>query len=630
MLEALRKSTAGWVAKIFIGLLVLSFAVWGIADIFGGYGTQTVATVGDKEISSVEYQNEFQREVRALGNRLRRNVTVDDARSLGLDSQVLLRLIGDAAIDNQANSLGLGISDKAVIARIQREPAFKDASGKFSRERFFRILQANNLSQEAFLLRQKRGLILEQITGTVTQNGIVPDTLLEAVNQYRNETRKLDYIEVPLEQAGTVAEPTDAQLREYYNTHKSEFRAPQFRKAGLVPLTPDELMKKVEISDDDIATYYEANKDKFGTPERRAVMQITFANLEEAQKAFEKLKGGADFMEVAKARGLTKKDVDLGLIPKSSLADEAVADAVFALPVNEISEPIQGALATVIAKVTKIEPAVEKTLADERENIRKLLAAEQAATKILDTYDKIEDERAAGTTLQEVAQKLDLPYVSIEAVDARGRDADGETVEIFAKNPVLLSALFESDVGLENDPEETGDRGFIWYEVLKITKERLKSFEEVKDEVAKKWRATEERRLLAKKGQEYVDTLRGGKSLAALSEEVNLKIKSSDSLKRSSQSEDLPQAVIQQAFALKEGDFGSSPSADGKKRIVFQVREATKPTKVEGKTKEALVKSLSPDIGDDLIVQYVRALRDEYGVNINQTVFQDATAGRGR
>ncbi len=628
MLEALRKGTGTWIAKIFIGLLVMSFAVWGVADIFGGYGSQTVATVGDTEISSQEYQTEFQRELRSLGNRLRRNITVDDARSMALDSQILLRLIGDAAIETQAKSLGLNVTGKAVGARLKREAAFKDSTGNFSQERFYQLLQANGLSEQMFMQRQHRGLVMQQITGTVTAGTQVPRVMLDAANKFRNETRRLTYITVPLSQLGEVGESSVENARNYYNTHNSEFRAPETRKVGVIVLTLEALSKEVKISEEDIKAYFEHNEARFSTPERRAVLQIPFPDTKTAEEAYEKLKNGADFMEIAKARGLTKQDIDLGLIAKTGLADEAVADAVFSLGVGEISKPVEGALASVIVKVTKIEPAVVRTFEDEREKIRKGLAAEKAAETILDAYDKIEDERAGGSTLAEVGKKHDLKYIEVPSIDRNGMGADGKQVELLARQPGVLRAIFAADVGLETDPEETPERGYIWYEALKITPERLKSFEEVKDEAAKKLRETEERTLLSKKGQELVDKLRSGEKLADLALSFGVEIVESNALKRNARDADFPPVALQQAFALKKGAFGSTAAPEGKGRLIFQVTESNIPKALDSKGQDELLKSVIPEIGDDLVMQYVRALREDFGVNINQTVFQEATSGR--
>jgi peptidyl-prolyl cis-trans isomerase D len=628
MLEALRKGTGTWIAKIFIGLLVMSFAVWGVADIFGGYGTQTVATVGDKEISSQDFQFEFQREVRTLTTRLGRNVTFDDARKLGLDKQILLRLIGDAAIESQAGSLGLGVTAKAVAARVKREAAFKDTDGNFSQERFYRLLQANGLSEQSFLQRQQRALVLQQITGTVSSVHQVPKVMLDATNQFRNETRELSYITVPLSKLGEVSEPSMEKARDYYNTHKSEFRAPETRKVGVIVLTPAALAKDIDINDEDIKAYFDHNKTRFNTPERREVLQIPFPDKATADEAYEKLKNGADFMEIAKGRGLTKEEVDLGLIPKTGLSDETVADAVFSLPKDEISKPVEGGLATVITKVTRIEPAVVKTLDDLRDTISKGLAAERSAETILDSYDKIEDERAGGATLAEIGNKLGLKYSEIPAIDSRGMGLDGKPVELLARQTGALRAIFAAEVNLETDPEETSDRGFIWYEVQKVTPQRLKSFEDVKDEAAKKLLETNERALLAKKGQELVDKLRSGEKFEDVASSFELELLKSNPLKRNDRDARIPSAALQQAFALKKGDFGSSAAPDGKGRLIFQVTAANAPASLDSKARDALEKTVVSEVGDDLINQYVRALRADLGVNINQVALDEAITGR--
>ncbi len=628
MLEALRNATGGWIAKIFIGLLVMSFAVWGVADIFGGFGATTVATVGKTEISSVDYQTEFQREMRSLSTRLGRNINFEDATRMGLNTQVLLRLIGDAAIESQAKSLGLGITSRAVSGRLMRETAFKDPEGRFSQEKFYRLLQANGLSEQEFMMRQNRAMILVQLTDTVASSSRVPRVLLDVTNKFRNETRKLRYFTVPLARLDGIAEASVEKLRDYYNTRKSEFRAPENRKIGMISLTPESLVKEIEVSDADIEAYFERNKARYGTAERRAFLQIPFADEAAAKETYEKLKNGADFMEVAKAQGLGKGDIEFALVGKGGVPDKAVADAIFALPENEISKPIKGELAIIVAKVTKIDPAVVKTLDDERANIRKTLEGERTAERILDAYDKVEDERAGGATLTEVARKLNLKFTEVPAVDRRGRDADGRPVSEVAGQSGLLDAIFQADVGLESDPVETPDQGYIWFDVLKVTPERLKSFEEAKIDAAAKWRENEERSLLAKKGQELVDKLRAGETLSQVAGTFDIEVKESKALKRSENATGLPNAALLQAFALKEGAFGSAAATDGKGRVIFQVAELNQPDVLNADATQQLRNSIIPEIGDDLIMQYVRALRSSFGVDINQRVFDDATAGR--
>jgi len=263
-----------------------------------------------------------------------------------------------------------------------------------------------------------------------------------------------------------------------------------------------------------------------------------------------------------------------------------------------------------------------------RDRLRQTIAAERAGEKILDVYDKIEDERAGGATLAEIASKLQLKYAGIPAVDSRGFDESSTAVDLLVKQPKALRAIFKSTVGLETDPEETSDRGYIWYEVLKVTQERLKPFDDVKLDAETKWRETQLRTLLSGKGQELVDKLRGGSTLADLAQQFDLEVKVSRPLKRNDRADDIPNAAIQQAFALKQGEFGSAATVNGEGRVVFTVSESAVPKSADANMKKQLVQALAPQVADDLIVQYIRGLRKEFGVNVNQSVFEDATTGR--
>src|SRR5690606_25945965 len=153
-----------------------------------------------------------------------------------------------------------------------------------------------------------------QIVGTMTA-GVEPSkTLLEALNRFQNEQRTIDYVKLGAAQAGTIDPPTADQLSGYFDVHKVQFRAPEYRKMAFVVLTPEEVAKWAAVSDDDARKIYEERKDKLSTPERRQLRQIMFPSMTDAQAAREKIAGGASFDDIAKERGLAASDIDLGTI----------------------------------------------------------------------------------------------------------------------------------------------------------------------------------------------------------------------------------------------------------------------------------------------------------------------------
>jgi peptidyl-prolyl cis-trans isomerase D len=617
-LDTLRKGAGGVIGGIFVLLLVASFAIWFPAGWFHGYGSEDLITVGDTKIGPREYMRTQQDVLRAMSAQAGRSLSLQEARAMGLDSRVLERLIGGAAVDNHARELGLNVSDAFLLDQIMQDPNFKDATGNFNPVAFQQALHNMGLTEQGFLASQRETNLRRQILTTVGKVVNAPEVLVDALNRYNGETRTLRYVLVSQEAAGPVGDPTEDDLKRYYDNHHAKFTQPEYRKAGVLAVTPETVKEEVNITDQDLHAAYEASKDTLGKPEKRHVQQIAFPDMAAATAAHDKIQSGTDFVQVAKDQGLTEADIDLGMVTRSQLADPAVANAAFSLELNKVSEPVTGKLGTVVLlRVTEIDPGKTPTFDEAKADLEKKLLKERASGAIFALHDKIEDELAAGTKLSEVADKLKLNYQVIDQVDRTGRKPDGSTVTLPAQNQVL-NAIFATDVGVENDPIDAKDEGVIWYEVLGIVPEQLKPFDKVKDEVAKDWRDDGERTKVAKYAQDLVNSLNGGKTLEDVAKDLNVEVLTSDPLKRDSMAVYILPAAVQQAFTLPEGGFGSAPSGIGEGRIVFKVDKVTPPAPVDEKDAARLRSQIKFLIGDDIIAEYFAALENRYGVTVNQ------------
>src|SRR3979411_3294605 len=267
MLRGLRTVTSGWLGKTtmagVVGFLVISFAIWGIGDIFRGFGRGSVASVGSVEISIEQFRSLFTDRVQALGRQLRRPITPEQARAFGVDQQVLSQWMQDAALDQRARKLRLGISDAEVVRRITEDPAFRGASGQFDPTRFTGILRQIGYTEQSYVAEQRRETLRRQITTTVSGDVKPPKTAAEAVNRYENEQRDIDYVVLGRAQAGAIPPPA-----------------------------PEEGARTIEIGAPDIKAFYDKNMDRFSTPEKRQVQQMLFNDKDEAHKAAERLGGG--------------------------------------------------------------------------------------------------------------------------------------------------------------------------------------------------------------------------------------------------------------------------------------------------------------------------------------------------
>jgi peptidyl-prolyl cis-trans isomerase D len=617
-LDTLRKGAGRLAGMILMGMLVISFGIWGIADIFRGYGSQTLIRVGDTEITSRDYMRAQQDVLRAMSSQAGRSLSLQEARAVGLDSRVLERLIGGAAVDTHAKELHLDISDAAILDEIMKDPAFKDASGTFSPAVFQQTLHAIGMNEDGYLASLRERNLRRQILTTVGKVAGSPEVLVTALNNFNGETRTLRYVLVSQSAAGTIPNPSEDDLKRYYDNHHGKFTQPEYRKLGVLAVTPETVKGEVQIGDNDTKAIYEASKDQLGKPEKRHVQQISFPDKAAADAAYQKIQSGTDFAALAKEQGVSDADIDLGTVTRAELADPTIADAAFKLEANKVSEPVTGSLGgIVLLRVTEIEPGKTLTYEDAKPDLEKKLLKERASGAIFDLHDKIEDQLASGSKLSEIADKLKLNYVLIDQVDRQGRTPDGSTVTLPAQKDVL-NAAFATDTGVENDPIDAKDEGVIWYEVLGVIPEQLKPFDQVKDEATKDWKADEVRARVAKYAQDLVASLSGGKALEDVAKDLNEQILTSEPLKRDGIAVNVLPAAVAQAFTLPEKGYGSAPSGIEEGRIVFQVDKVTPPTPLDPSEAERLKQQIGLLIGEDAIAEYFSALENRYGVSVNE------------
>jgi peptidyl-prolyl cis-trans isomerase D len=618
-LDTLRKGAARTVGLILVGLLVISFAIWGIADIFRGYGRQTLITVGDTEITPQDYLRAQQDVLRAMSQQAGRSLSVQEARAIGLDQRVLERLIGGAAVDTHANHLGLGISDDALLAQIMKNPAFQDASGNFSPAAFQQALRTIGMSEAGYLYSLREQNLRRQLLTTVGTVVKSPQALIDALNQFNEERRTLRYVLVPESAGGPIKEPTEEDLKNYYDNHPAKFTQPEYRKLGYLAVTPETVKDQVDITDADLRAAYEAKKDQLGTPERRHLQQIAFPDMEAAETAHEKIESGTDFVDVAKEQGLSESDIDLGTVARGDLADPAIAEEAFKLKVNEVSAPISGKLGSVVlVRVTEIESGKTPTFEEAKGDLEKEILKDRASGAIFDMHDRVEDELASGSTLAETAKKLGLDYQVIDQIDRQGRTPDGSSVTLPAQKELLIGT-FATDTGIENDPIDARDEGVIWYEVLGVTPEQLEPFDQVREGVKKDWQVEEARKQVAKYAQGLVTALsNGSKTLEDVAKELDTEVLPTSALKRGDITVNVLPAAVAQAFTLPKGGYGSARSGVEEGRIVFKVEDIIEPPAIDEKTAETIRKRVGLLLSEDTIAEYFGALEDRYGVSINQ------------
>jgi len=632
MLRGLHKASSTWLGKAVMaavmGVIAISFAIWGIGDIFRGFGRNAVATIGGTEISIEQFRQFYNDRLQQLGRQAGRPITPDEARARGLDRQLLAQLVAETTIDEQAKQLRLGIDSAEIAKRITSDPSFRGANGQFDRQRFEQIIRQAGFSESRFIEEQRRSMLRRQLAQSVTGDLKVPATALAALNQYQNEKRQIDYVALEAAQAGDVPAPIPEVLNKYFDERKTLFRAPEYRNITLLSLAPSDLAKPDAVADTDAKAYFEQHKDSYGKPEKREVRQIVFQKPEEAADARERITKGAKFDDIAKERQLKESDTDLGMVAKSDIIDPAVADAAFSLKPGETSAPVKGRFGTVLLQVGKIEPGEEKTYEQVAAQIKREMAESRAKSDVGNLRDKIEDERAAGSTLAETAKKLGVKSVSIEAVDRSGRGLDGKPVTGLPQTPNVISAAFASDVGVDTDPLQLPGGGYLYYDVTGVTPSRERPLEEVKDQVTARWRDDEIAKRLQAKADDLVGKLKAGTSFAQAASEAGLNVQTAKDLQRGKSGGFIPAKTIEAVFRTPKGTPATAEGGKETERFVFRVTDVVDPPFEAGTPQgQAITTTLQNSYTDDLVSEYIARLENDFGVTVNPSALNQVVGG---
>ncbi|NIX77168.1 SurA N-terminal domain-containing protein [Microvirga terricola] len=630
MLRGMRNIGQSLIGKtiftVLFGILIVSFAIWGIGDIFRATPRSTVARIGHTDITIEQYRTAFNNELQRLGRQFRTIISPEQARLYGIDQQVLNTLISEAVLTEQAKKLGLSVSDQTVARAIVDDPNFKGADGQFNRALFDQVLRNASLSEAGFVNEQRAAMTRIHLGEAIAGDLNVPVAAREALNRYTNEKRAASYVVLSASMAGDIPAPTNDQLQTFFNERKGSFQAPEYRALALFSIDASTVAKPETVSDADARQRYEQEKAKFGTPERRTIQQIAFPSQEEAEAAFSKIKEGATFDAIAAERNVSQPDLDLGTFTKSEMLDPAVADAAFSLAEGATSGPVAGRFGPVIVRVTKVQPESVRPFEEVAGEIRQEIAQSRAQEAIEKLHDSIEDARAGARPLADIAKEKGLTLVQIPAADSKGLDKSGKPVDL-PERDALLKAAYASDIGVDNEPVRAAKGGYVWYDVTGIEPTRAKTLDEVRDQVATLWREDEIAQRLSEKARQLTERVEKGETLEVVAQELGAPVKAVTDLARNAAKDDLTSEAVNRIFSIPVGKAGNTANGTDA-RAIFKVTSATVPPLVTT-TQEAqrFETQLRNSMSDDLINQYIAQARQDLGVTINQQALRQATGG---
>lgn len=624
MLTALRSKASSWVVKFLLGLLMISFAVWGVGDFLRDAGEKesAVASVGGDDVMASELR---QRLNAIIGSFTRQSgVTIDSAQAkqYGLDQIALNQLIEDRVYSAYGAKLGLRVPLDLIKQRITSFPEFRNQLGQFDPERFQQMLRNNDMSEAQFTETFRISTIRSFIVGSIGNGISAPKVMAEALYASRGEQRVAKTVLIPDSSITEQFTPDDATLKKFHETNSGNYQAPEYRSVTLVRLDPESLVGQIAVSDDEIAQTYEAEKAKYLLPETRDIDTVSYPDQAAAKAAFDLLKQGRTLADVAQTGGKTvEPHPGLTLEAMTQTMGEEAAKTMFAAKQGVATDPIETPNGWVIAQTTKVAAARQQPLEEVKATIKHDLALLQAQDQMLEIGDQFEDQRGGGLSLEEAAEAVNLPVTKVPATDSAGRDEAGAVIPGVAETQDLLRIIQSTEEGRETRLEDGGNGVYFALRVDKITPAATRPLEKVRDKVIADWQASKRREAAAAKAQELAQRIQGGETLDKVAAEIGNTVQTSDPFTRrtSDPTAGLSPALVSKAFELKVGDVASGRAGSGGGEVLLVLSEI-QPVDLSKRTVEIadLRDNLQNQIGDDMAAELSSAMRSEIGVTIDQ------------
>ncbi len=617
MLQAIRSRASGIVVQILFGLLILTFALWGIGDIFRGRGADTsIASVGDQKIDASEVRVALQRQVERFRQAMNTSLSEDQIRELGLVDTTLNEVIDQHLLDLEAQRLGLAITDNTVRQAITDNPSFRGSTGQFDRNIYLALLQQNQMTDQQYEAMLRGDLVRNRIMATVTDGAAAPPELVNTLWQSRGERRVATAVLVPPSAIGALPTPDAVTLQKYYDEHKDSFMVPERRSFTVALLDPAQYAAGIKFTDAELKAEYDKRQDQFVQPEKRALQQILVPDEAKVKAVQAALAQGKDFAAVAKTvAGESSDAVDLGALSRDDLPGD-LAKAAFDLKPGGVSQPIKDSFGWHILKLISVTPENVAPFDSVKAKLATELAQNRAIDQVVKMANAVDDALAGGATFNEIVAKFSLKTVKVDNVDAEGHDAAGKTVALPSSD--IVKTAFATSITQPSDLKELPNQGSYMVKVDNVAQAAPQPLAQVHDKVVAAWQAQERATRLAKLGDDYATAVNKGEKLDDLATLHGLKTFTAGPLSRYSNNRaELPSVVVSKLFSAKTGQAVTGGAGD-KGVVVATVNQILPPDPAQAASqKAAIAREIETATKADLLDEYEQSLRQRFPVDIN-------------
>jgi peptidyl-prolyl cis-trans isomerase D len=511
MLEKIREGSKGIVAQVILGLVILTFAVSGVSSYFANNSDQSVAVVNGEEISRTKFEQSYQNERAKMEQQFGEmfgSLAANPDYMNNFRNSVLERLIDETLLKQYAQKMGLAVSDEFIINTIRGMTEFQ-VDGVFNNDRYLALLRQNNLTANQF-----RDMLREQFSRNQLLVGVAGSEFslpgeLKQLMALQQQSRDIEFAILKAADFAKDVEITDDKLNSFYQLNQKRYATPEQVSLEFVELKAADLAKNITVSDADIESYYNAQQSRYQSEERRRVSHILLEAAEEdaavktkAEELLKQLQAGADFAEVAKTKSADTVSAEVGgdldFITKDVMEAEFEQAAYALAKVGDLSPVVKTSFGYHIIKLTDIEAAKVKPLAEVRDAIKATVQQDKAAEQFAELQQKLAEVSF------EIADSLAEAATAVNSTVQQQALFSRETAAGIFATPKLLDAVFQAEfiaAGTNSEVIEVAPQHVVVARLVEHVAEKVKSLDEVKAEVTTAVTAEESGKLAKAKAE---------------------------------------------------------------------------------------------------------------------------------
>jgi len=552
MLNIVRNLVSSIFGKILLGLMVLSFALWGVGDILSSGNSKLAAKVGNQKISLEEFYNKFGKEVQELNIRTGGQITIQEAYEQNIDKLIINDLVYEKMVLEFADKNKIYLSDNILKDAIKNLPQFIGSDGQFSEQLYRSSIRRNFNSEEEFLNELTfvyvNSLLFENFKSGNTINSKIIDLLYE----YEGEERNIDYFIFNKNDIGV--DISDDELIEYYDLNKSKYFTEEVRTIEYIEFNLEDFKKLSSANNEDAFLYYNENKDLFFEEEKRSIKLARFENQEDAKNFFQ-IWSNNDAEKTKKYN--ENNNITLNTIEdltKDSF-EENVVKEIFNVEKNTISNPIKIADAGFyVVKVIEILPETQKTYEEVKQNILDELSYNEAYNLYDQALNFADELLLTGYDLKDIALEMDLETVQDRAGEVVKKSELNEFLDN-QKNKDLFSDAYTNIANYISDIIIDNETAFI-FKILNVNEPYIQKLDDIEDQVIIDLKDYKKQKILDENANQFLieNQFKSYDQFKNYIDSNKLELLYLKNIKRSLTNSNFENSTIEEIFASNKGN----------------------------------------------------------------------------